>query len=120
MALRREEKVKKIILILALILSISSFCFAGTVSKEITAVDEWTDPIAPLYGGKTGYLNVSINGTWSGEVTLQRRYSGGDWGNVRTWTTNIEKALIDLEPKIQYRIGSTSYSSGTITVRLGN
>ena len=116
------KKIFLALLILLFAISGVRVCFAASVSKEITAVDEWTNPIpvTPLLGYKPGYLNISVSGTWVGTVALQRRFSGGSWANVKTWETNTEKALIDLEPEIQYRIGSTAYTSGTITVRLGN
>ena len=97
-------------------------CFAGFVSKTVSSADEWTDPIAPLYGGKSGYVNVSISGTLAGTVTLQRRFSGGSWMDVKTWLANTEKALQDFEPAVQYRIGikTSEYTSGAAVVRLSN
>ena len=111
---------KKGIFIIALVLSLHNFCFAGIVSKTISIANDWTGSLAPLTGGKSGYMNISVSGTWVGTVALQRRFQAGDWMNVTEWIENIEKALIDVEPGVQYRIGMSVVTSGAAAVRLSN
>lgn len=67
-----------------------------------------------------GRFNISISGTWTGTVTLQRSFNaGGTWLDVATFTENIETT--GNEPQnIYYRIGQKNgdYGSGTVNLRL--
>lgn len=108
--------------ILALALTLSNISFAGAVSKTITSENDWTNSIAPLFKNQTGYINVSVSGTWVGVVTLQRRFQEGAWMDVKSWEVNTEKALEDKESGVQYRLGikTGEFTSGAAVVRLSN
>ena len=81
----------------------------------LTAENTWTDP-------KTheGYLNLSISGTFSATVTVQRSYDGSTWHDIDTFTSAAEE--VGFEPEsIWYRAGikTGDYTSGTVEIRLG-
>lgn len=70
----------------------------------------------------SGYLNISIRGTFTGTVTLQRSFDkGSTWRTVKTWTAGTEESLTDHEVGVMYRLGIApgGYTSGTAVVRLG-
>lgn len=98
-----------------------------SVTKEITAEDQYTDWLMPkdahYNDSENGhFLNVSIAGTWSGTVTLQRRFDSADAArDVEEFTENAEEALYDHESGVEYRIGikTGAFVSGTCDVRLG-
>lgn len=104
----------------------SSVVFADTVSKDITAQNVWSDAIVPnpvssITSRKSGFLNVSIGGTWVATVTLQRSFdSEVTWKDVKTWSSNTERALIDKTPNVDYRIGvkTGEFTSGTVVTIL--
>lgn len=93
-----------------------------SVSSSPGASGTWTATASPRFGSEIGYMNISIMGAWSGTVTLQRSWNGVTWGDVETWTSNAEKALIDPERGVRYRLGvkSGEYTSGTMILRLSN
>jgi hypothetical protein len=67
-----------------------------------------------------GYFNVSISGTWSATVTVQRSINNSTWVDVEAFTANTEK--VGFEPEIMwYRVGvkTGAFTSGTVVVRLG-
>lgn len=103
------------------------------VTAAITAENQWTDAIQPKHiksaaGNKEGRLqdfgtlNLSISGTWAGEVSLQIAYDGGsEWINTgEKWTINTTKIITCYEPGVSFRIGIATgdYVSGTCNVRL--
>ena len=108
------------------LLLISSVAWAGAVTQTIAsappAAGTWTGAIAPLGKTGNGFLNVSVYGaTWAGTVTLQRSFdSGVTWYDITTFTSNAQKALIDKEGGVRYRIGikNTGLTSGSVAVRL--
>jgi hypothetical protein len=108
------------------LLLISSVAWAGAVTKTISsappAAGTWTGAIAPLGQSGNGFLNISVYGaTWSGTVTLQRSFDDGvSWYDITTFTANRQKALVDREGGVRYRIGmkNGAYSSGSVAVRL--
>jgi len=65
-------------------------------------------------------FNMSISGTWTGTVTLQRSFNGQDWFDVEAFTLNDQKVGDDPEKNIYYRIGFKvgDYGSGTALVRI--
>lgn len=84
-------------------------------SASITAQDTFTTPVR-----LEGYLNVSISGTFSATVTVQRSIDNATWMDVDTWTAPTEDC--GFEPELMwYRIGvkTGGYTSGTAVVRLG-
>jgi len=89
------------------------------VTRTITS-DAFTDPVK-----LSGYFNLSISGTWTGTITVQRSFDLGDtWHDVDTFTANTEE--YGLEPEhtnpVYYRIGAKSggFSSGSCNLRLSN
>jgi hypothetical protein len=63
-----------------------------------------------------GYFNLSISGTFTGTVTIQRSADKSTWVTVETYTAPTEEVGNEGED-IHYR---ASYSgSGTATVRFG-
>ena len=120
-------KKKIAIFILFILFMVSGAGEAAVVSKTINsappAAGTWTDAISALYQNRSGFLNISVYGTtWAGTVFLQRRFQGGTWYDVTSFTTNTQKALVDREGGVSYRIGvkSGGYTSGSVTVRLSN
>ena len=84
-------------------------------SANIAAQNTFTTPVR-----LEGYLNVSISGTFSATVTVQRSIDNATWVDVDTWTAPTED--YGFEPELMwYRIGvkTGQYTSGTAVVRLG-
>ena len=84
------------------------------------ANDAFTDPVK-----LSGYFNLSISGTWTGTITVQRSIDLGDtWHDVDTFTANTEE--YGLEPEhtnvVYYRIGAKAgaFTSGSCNLRLSN
>ncbi len=94
---------------------------AVIVTKSITAQDTWSDTLTPKDGLHGGGLNISISGTWVATITLQRSFDlGVTWHEVTTYEANMQKALVEPEHGVRYRIGvkTGDYTSGTAVVRL--
>jgi len=88
------------------------------VTRTITASGQFTDPIS-----LKGYFNLSISGTWTGTLTVQRSWDEGDtWLDVDTFIANTEE--YGLEPErthvVLYRIGAKpdALSSGSVILRI--
>jgi hypothetical protein len=98
--------------------------------KETIAVDSdetsgtWTNPFVPPSNPRftnQGFFTVSVSGTFSATVTLQRSFDGGDsWLDVATYTDATETQLEDHTIGIQYRAGCKNgeYTSGTVNIVL--
>ncbi len=87
-----------------------------TITKSIDAENEWSNS-ATL----TGYFNLSLSGTWTATVTIQRSFDqGSTWYDVDTWTTNTQEYGLEPENGVYYRFGvkTDEYTSGTIVGRL--
>jgi hypothetical protein len=67
-----------------------------------------------------GYFNVSISGTFSATVTVQRSIDNNTWMDVNTYTAAFEGVGFDPE-FMWYRVGvkTGQYTSGTVVVRIG-
>ncbi len=120
---------KKIALFVLVMVFLAVTAFAGSVTQTINSapggIGTWTTPIYPLSPStRSGFLNVSIYGTaWVATVYLQRAFdSGTTWYDVTTFTANAQKALVDREGGVRYRIGvkAGGYTSGSVAVRLSN
>jgi hypothetical protein len=84
------------------------------VTATITAEDEWTDSIRI-----SGAFDLSIAGTFTATVTVQRSYDNATWRDVDTFTKETEE--VGWQSEIAwYRAGvkATEFTSGTITVSL--
>jgi len=69
----------------------------------------------------TGHFNVSISGTWSATLTVQRSFDSGDtWFDVKTFVSNAQEYGFEPEAGVFYRIGTKlgEFVSGVATVRL--
>jgi len=81
-----------------------------------TAQNKFTP--SALYNGP---VNVSIAGTFTATVTLQRSFNGGTtWKDVSTWTAAAETS-INHPQQLHYRLGvkTGEFTSGTIFLLLG-
>lgn len=95
-----------------------------SVSQTVTAQNMYTDSIAPHDNEKSqrcGHLTLSISGTWTGTVVLQRSFDNGDtWITLASYTTNQDISINDKTTDILYRAGCATgnYTSGTINIIL--
>ena len=77
--------------------------------ENLAADDEATTPITVGYGT---YYSVSVWGTWTGEVEVQRSFNGMDWSSIEAFTDNFERdgrATASME----MRIKANTITSGT-------
>lgn len=92
------------------------------VSANIGAAGIFTKAVVPMpVSGWPGFLNVSVSGTFTATVVLQRSFDRGvTWHTYASYTTVTETYIEDKEVGVLYRIGiPTSYTSGTAVCRLG-
>ena len=84
-------------------------------TASIGAQNTFTDAVQ-----LTGYFNLSISGTFSATVTVQRSTDSSTWRDVDSYTAAAEE--VGFEPEVMYyRVGvkTGGYTSGTVDVRLG-
>jgi hypothetical protein len=71
-------------------------------------------------------LNLSLWGTFSASITLERSFDNGTtWlpctyidGSPLVWTGPMSTGFAESESGTQYRFNCTSYSSGTVNYRI--
>lgn len=64
--------------------------------------------------------SISVSGTFSATVTLQRKLNGTDWRDVATFTAPAETSYDgDEAGEIRIGIKTGEFSSGTATCRIG-
>lgn len=89
---------------------------------SFTAVSTGTAvPIA-----RRGDFNISLSGTFSATVQLERSFDGGTtWlpvtyidGTAISWTAPISTSFSEPELGVQYRFNCTAYTSGTVSWRI--
>ena len=94
------------------------------VQKSISAEDTWSNPIKVTgVGTNSRDFDITVSGTWSGTVRLQRSLGDvGAWTNRIAYTSNTTATYQDgLDNQIAYyRIGidAGDYTSGTAEVQL--
>ena len=93
------------------------------VEASIAAEDNFTNEIRVTGVGADRRFTLSISGTWSGTVSLQRSIGApGAWVNVNTYTSNGTTTYADgLDNSVvYYRIGieTGNYTSGTADMYL--
>ena len=93
------------------------------VTANVTAADVYTDPIrvTGIASGRT--FGITVSGTWTATVTLQRSVGAiGAWVDVANYTVNQSTTLSDTLDNqiIYYRIGvkPANYTSGTAVCSL--
>lgn len=66
----------------------------------------------------SGWFNLSISGTWSATVVVERSFDeGSTWVSVESFTSNAEKRGYETED-VLYRLNCTAYTSGTVSYRI--
>jgi|2_EtaG_2_1085320.scaffolds.fasta_scaffold72798_1 hypothetical protein len=89
----------------------------ANVTAAITAQNTFTDEFQIA-----GHFNLSISGTFSATVTVQRSFDNGStWLDVDTFTEPYEGVGYDAE-ELFYRVGveTGDFTSGTVDVRLSD
>lgn len=84
------------------------------VTASIGAQNTFSDSIR-----LTGLFDLSISGTFSGTVTVQRSYDNSTWRDVDNFTTPVE--MTGTQGEIAwYRVGikTGNYTSGTAVVSI--
>lgn len=84
------------------------------VSASIGAQNTFTDSIK-----LSGPFDLSVSGTFSATVTVQRSYDNSSWKDVATFTSPVEQ--YGFQPEIAwYRAGvkTGGYTSGTAVISL--
>ena len=85
-----------------------------STTADLTGADQFTDSIRVI-----GPIALSISGTFTATVTVQRSQDNATWLDVDTYTAATEK--VGNEAVLYYyRVGikSGEYTSGTATVAL--
>lgn len=83
-------------------------------TAAIDAENSFTDPVQ-----LTGNFNISISGTFSATVVVQRSFDNSTWHDVNSFTTAFQGT--GYEPEVVwYRAGvkTGGYTSGTANVRV--
>ena len=88
------------------------------VTASLSEEDAFTEATEFYFGAS---FNLSISGTWSGTITLQRSFDEGvTWRDVADYTANQEDIVNSPEPGVLWRAGfkAGEYTSNTAVVRL--
>lgn len=93
------------------------------VESSLSADDTFSNEIRVTGIGAARLFSITISGTWSGTITLQRSISEpGAWTDAMSWTGNVSTTGDDALDNqiIYYRIGfkASSHTSGTADVTL--
>jgi hypothetical protein len=83
-------------------------------SVSAAAQNTWSPAIQVV-----GSFNLSISGTFSATVTVQRSEDGSTWRDVDTWTAPSEE--VGYDPILNYyRVGVATgdYTSGTVVASM--
>ncbi len=87
------------------------------VIASITAQNTFTDAVQLNAGQKAA---ISISGTFSATVTVQRRLDGSNWRDVESFTSAVEKTFsADSGCEIRAGVKTGGYSSGTAILLIG-
>jgi hypothetical protein len=85
-------------------------------TKDVTAENTFTDAL-DLQQGRTAAISVS--GTFSATVTLQRSIDG-NWRDVEDYTTVVEKNYTaGTDEQIRVGVKTSNYTSGTVSIVVG-
>lgn len=64
-----------------------------------------------------GKADLSVWGTFSATIAIQRQEAGGNWGTIESITAPAEKVLTNAL-NMPFRINVTAYTSGTVNYRI--
>lgn len=84
------------------------------VSGVFTATAEQSGE-APRWGK----FNVSLTGTWTGTVSLQRMFKGGAWETVKEYTGNVSEVAEEPEAGVKYSFTASNLTAGSAEYRIG-
>ena len=89
---------------------------ATLTTKTISAQNTFTDAVQT-----EGYFNLSISGTFSATVTVQRSWDASTWYDIDTFTAPTQEVGFDPE-YTYYRAGvkTGEYTSGDVVIRFGS
>lgn len=109
---------KQLRIFIALLAFVAGMAHAtvASVTASITAQNTFSNPV-PL----AGPFNLSLSGTWSATVHLQRSFDNGlTWLDVQSYTANIQDRGLEAETGVVYRAGvkTGNFTSGTVVVRI--
>ncbi len=85
------------------------------IEESLTA-DGFTSSVALI-----NEFNVSVSGTWTGTLTLQRSFdNGATWFDVKQYLVNEEQKGLETELSVLYRAGfkPTDFTSGKADIRI--
>lgn len=92
------------------------------VQASVSAEDNFTNSILVTGVGSSRDFDISIAGTWTATVTLQRSTDDSTWEDVQTYTTNTTTTFSDGLDNVSYyyRLGvkTGDYTSGTAELGL--
>ena len=93
------------------------------VTGAISAQNTFTNNIEVTGVGEERRFAITLTGTWSATVTLQRSVGvAGNWVDVNTYTSNVTTTYNDSldNQNVFYRLGvkTGDYTSGTVTATL--
>jgi hypothetical protein len=83
----------------------------GQVTKSIAAENTYSDSMAAK-----GAFTLTLSGTWSATVYLQRSFDGGvTWLDIGSYAANIEDYGNEPVPcHLRFGVKTGGYSSGTV------
>jgi len=93
------------------------------VAASVSAANVFTSYIIVTGVGEARIFNISISGTWSATVTIQRSFDeGASWSSAYTYVGNTSGPIDDglTNSTVRYRIGiaTGNYTSGTAVLSL--
>lgn len=65
-----------------------------------------------------GTFNVSLSGFGTATVAIERSFDGSTWRSIESFSSNAERRGFETESGIKYRGNCTSYTSGSIQLRV--
>ena len=94
---------------------------SGQISQEasLTAENTFTAALTGIVAGTR--VSVSVSGSYSATVTLQRRVDGSNYRDVTNWTSETESTYVsDEKQDLRLGIKSGDFTSGTAVCRIGH
>ncbi len=83
------------------------------VTKDITAQNTFTDAVVLNAGQKAA---ISISGTFSATVTVQRRLDGSNWRDVQSFAAPTEQTYTaESGQEIRVGVKTSGFTSGTVS-----